>query len=1060
MKAAQDEATRAAAAEANLESRIAAAEETLKKIDELESGKVDKSDYEATVKDIYAQLESVKSGLGDQLKSIDALKQGLADEETARKAVAADLAQQKEALKLLEEKVNSLKSTIDVESITTKLNELSDAIEAANKAIEGKASIEDLQKVQSDLDKKISALEVNLNNLNVLLKRSLRSLVFNPDLYYYGVEGTKLLTLSAPIYTLDEAKYNVEDASTASDQHYIYPKKDAFQVLSFAATYYMNPSSTDPKSIKSVSLVSDDKDFVLGRAAGENLAEAGLSVKNYSAADGLLTVNLDVNDKDKIKSVKNDEMITVFAAVAHIQDGAKDTTVTSDFATVIKDEAKNLYIFHKTGSDIPYYNVPNTCDKCTPKCTIEGKVDNLGHLFQTGDDAGKLYAPQDSCNWNSTLDLRTLVETHYVDVDGTEKVFDAEKYGLSYKFELVGLYKGGNKTSESAHANINPKDGYTFRPQMPNYDKDNIGTQQPYGYAQNRQTIGRTPLVRVSLVDADGNVYAYGYIRIKITEAGEAPVTTKSQYIAYTGDPYSYNEECTLPAWNYSTKWIQTEYDLYNMLGLTREEFEANYTPDYKSGTEFKQYVLTAVGTKNEIKNEETDQNTVYYTDAAFKAATTEYGTVSHIADAAISEDGTRTSIIRWNMTGQQAYDAMKDGKPVQVAVRYISGIAGKPDVYVVLNTGKVTITKPTATVNWTDAIISNYWYATNANTGKSGTDEIHANVPTPEDAASRGLDVSSFYDMFSNVFEGNLATTPSTWAEMLTISDKTKAGEFSASNLTVDFIFDKSNNGRVYKGISGASYKMSVSADGKTLNATNGEVTQAVAKIEGATYKVQKAVYQENEFAKDLLNYVAHDNLNNDFLVATIGIKAQNKCSKPIEIDGNTFNVRFLRPLNVVDNGKEIQDANIVTVQEIPVVDLVKFNDFRDAWDNKTQWGPYTYNTGYTKYYGIKSIKVDGVNNGQRISMNSKVMTSLGNADVDDFSKTLKSVSDQVDFIYVENSTTDLSQNVLRYTNLSSTLSTFKVKVPVTVEYYWGKLHTYAIITVNATEHNGAKRN
>ena len=1051
-KAAEKEATRAAAAEAALAGRIKTAEETLQKInDALEKDYVKKDD----LKDIYAQLEAVQSGLGDQLKSINELKQGLADEETARKAVAADLAQQKEALEQLKSTVATLKATIDVDKINTKIDELTSSIESIQKSLDDKASVADLTKVQNELDAKINKALAQINDLNVLLKQSLRSLVFNPDLYYYGVEGTKLLTLDAKEYTLDAAKYNVEDASTKSDQHYIYHSKDAFQVLSFTANYYMNPSSTDPKSIKGVSLISDDKDFIMGRGAA-----AGLTVKNYKAENGMLSVDLDVADKSKIKSVLNDKMITVFAAVANIKNGEKDTTITSDFATVVKDEAKFLYIFHKTGEGIPAYNVPNTCDKCLPKCTITTSA-GLGHLFQTGYNAGKQYAPQDSCNWNSTLDLRKLVETHYVDVDGKEKVFDATKYGLSYKFELVGLHMGDNKTSESAHAAINPEDGYTFRPQMPNYDKDNVGTQQAYGSKQDRQTIGRTPLVRVSLVDATGKVYAYGYIRIKITEAGKTPEQTKSQYIAYTGDNWSFNQECTAPGFSFNTKWIQTEYDLYNMLGMTRVEFEKGYTPDYKSGNVFKQYVLTAVGTKNVISNPETDQNTTYYTDAAFKAATKEYGTISHVSDAATSEDGTRTSIIRWNMTGAQAYEAMKAGKPVQVAVRYISNIAGKPDVYVVMNTGKVTITKPSATVNWADAIIPNYWYKTNATAGKTGTDEIHANVPTPEDAASRGQNVAYFSDMFSNVFEGNFVSGASLFEKMLTISDNTAKKEYAAKELTIDFIFDKSNNGHQYKGISGTTYTMAVENNGKNLVAKTSpaDAGQVVAKITGDNYKNQAATYQETEYAKDLLNYHAHNALDNNTLVAVVGIKAVNKCNKPLEINGKTFDVRFLRPINVKDNGAEIEDANITKVQEIKMSDLVLFNDFRDAWDNKQDvWMPYTYNAGYTKYYGIKSIKVDGVSNGQRISLNTKVTTSLGNQDANEINKTLKSVSDQVDFYYIENSTTDMSKNVLRYTNLSSTLSAFKVKVPVTVEYYWGKIHTYAVINVKSSVHN-AKR-
>ena len=1020
-KAAADEAVRAAAAEAALEARIKTAEDALENINKVLAGKVDQSVFDDTVKDIYAKIETVNTGLADALKKInantaelaehktliEALQKGLADEEIARKAVAADLEQQKTALATLTQTVTDLSQKVDgnytdlngkITSLSekfTKLNEdltaLTNLVNDAENGLSSKASISDLNKVQSELDAKINKVQAEVNALNVLLKQSLRSLVFDPDLYYFGVEGTKLLTLDAKQYTLDEAKYNVEDASTVSDQHYIYPSKDVFQVLSFTANYYMNPSSTDPKSIKDVTLIGGDKEFINTRAG---VGEAGLTVKNFNAENGKLSVNLDVNDKSKIKSVLTDHMITVFAAVAHVQNGAKDTTITSDFATVVKDEAKNLYIFHKTGEGIPAYNVHNTCDKCLPKCTVQTTA-GLGHLFETGYNAGKEYAPQDSCNWNSTLDLRTLVETHYVDVDGNEKVFDAAKYGLSYKFELVGLYKGGNKTSESAHAAINPEDGYTFRPQMPNYDKDNVGTQQPYGKAQGRQTIGRTPLVRVSLVDAEGNVYAYGYIRIKITEAGATPEQTKSQYIAYTGNPWSYNQECTIPGFSFNTKWIQTEYDLYNMLGMTREEFEAGYEPDYKSGEEFKQYVLTAAGTKNVIKNEETDQQTTYYTDAAFKAATTEYGTVSHVSDAATSEDGTRTSIIRWNMTGAQALAAMKDGKPVQVAVRYISKVAGKPDVYVVMNTGAVTITEPSATVTWTDAIIPNYWYATNGKEGFKGTDEIHANVPTPEDAVSRGQNISYFSDTFSNVFDGNLVGGKSLWSEMLKISDATAKKEFAAGELTINFIFDGSNTGHQYKGISGTTYTLEVKDNGKSLYAkTASDATgQAIAKITGTNYKNEAATYQEGEYAKDLLNYHSHNALDANTLVAVIGIKAVNKCNKPLKINGNTFDVRFLRPINVKDNGAEIEDANITKVQEIPMDSLVLFNDFRDAWDNKQDvWMPYTYNAGYTKYYGIKSIKIDGVSNGQRISVNSKVTTSLGNDNLDNFDRTLSS--------------------------------------------------------------------
>ena len=67
-KAAVDEATRAAAAEAALDARLKTAERALDSINQVLANKVDQSEYDATVRDIYAKIETVQSGLADQLR--------------------------------------------------------------------------------------------------------------------------------------------------------------------------------------------------------------------------------------------------------------------------------------------------------------------------------------------------------------------------------------------------------------------------------------------------------------------------------------------------------------------------------------------------------------------------------------------------------------------------------------------------------------------------------------------------------------------------------------------------------------------------------------------------------------------------------------------------------------------------------------------------------------------------------------------------------------------------------------------------------------------------------
>lgn len=79
-KAAEQEAIRAAAAEAALDARLKTAEDALKDIEKVLANKVDQSEYDATVKAIYGKIETVETGLAEQLKQTELLKKGLADE--------------------------------------------------------------------------------------------------------------------------------------------------------------------------------------------------------------------------------------------------------------------------------------------------------------------------------------------------------------------------------------------------------------------------------------------------------------------------------------------------------------------------------------------------------------------------------------------------------------------------------------------------------------------------------------------------------------------------------------------------------------------------------------------------------------------------------------------------------------------------------------------------------------------------------------------------------------------------------------------------------------------
>ena len=1029
--------TKLAADVSGLEARVKTAEEALAKVNEALKGKAS----EADLKELAGKVAAVESSLVEPLKQIKELKAGLDDVQTAQEGIKSDIQEQKDALEGYKTRLEALEKQGLSESDIKKIY---DKIEEATKALDKKLS-EEIAQLKADaksLSDKIDAVSTNVNVLNVLLPTELRSIVFAPDSYYWGIEAAKIQTLKFNAYTLSPVAWNVKETK-GYDKAERYEAKDGSRVLAFVANYHMNPSTAviDPAAAK-VNVLSGDKEYENTRAA----AEAGLSVASWNVEGGMLKVNLDVTNPEKIKSVKENEMVTVFATQVTLPGMAlnkdqnlAERTITSDYATLYAESISDLKLAHRAGDDVPFLGVES------PNKSVLGGLDKdhkhhqllMQHAFEAA-VSGK-FGPQDSVNYNETLDLRKLVEVHYKNAKGVTRLMTADELeanGMKYKFEITALYLGSNETSESAHAAINPKDGYTFRPQMPEYDKAHVGKQQAYGAEQARPTIGRTPLVRVSLLDKDGKVLDYGYIRIKITEKKTPATVEPDKHVDYQGPDYnySYNGECTDPAteWKYETKWIQTEYDLYHMLGITREEFEANYgtspVKDLTNGN-LQQYKLSDNGKTFEKMAEPIGQ--------------------AYTRNETSPEDGTLTSILGWKLTAAEAKKLFVTEKKanVEIAVKYESKDKSKyPDVFVTFKTGKRVgeDSTPAGEVKLADNIISNYWYATNTST--PGTAEIHSNTLTPEDNPNGTAD--KMETTFGDVFKGNKIGA----SLINVVKDLTEGKEYAAAKLKLSLVFDAANTGKEYKGIDGKTYVMSVSEDGKTLNAQikGNQAKNPVATLTSPEDPSETMIaYQHNDYAHALLNYKDHNSLANDVVKAIIGIKAQNECAKNLALTNNTFDVRFLRPINAKNANKEIVDASYVEMQQIKATDLLKFTDWRDAWNKKQAAG---IGGEYEKYYGVTGVTIDGIADGQSISLNPNVMTNLGQSDPSKFVP-LGDVTKNIDFVY-----TAADGGTLTYKNLSATVQEFQIKIPVTVKYLWGYITENVTITVKKTANNAKK--
>ena len=1080
-------------------------------------------------------------------------------------AAAREAAIAAEAAKRAEEDGKLQKAIEDAET----------ALRAEIKALEGTLTaevarldlriddVEDaLQKVSDKLDK----VEAFVNALNVLVKGELRSLVFKPDFYYYGIEATRLLSLEYYHFVEDAKKgtpipaanadlaekkgttidnknskeanvdYTAEDV--ARTIHERYDSLKSFKVLNLVAQYHMNPSNVQLSSILDVSVIDDDKPFEFDYDTRSS--QAVISVNKsmepaYWVENGMLNVNLKVRDQEKIKSVAWDDSVTVFAIKATVRSGEKgDTTITSDYAALKYQKIKDVRLAHaivntKTPEDITMTGLLNThCGTCDYVAKYQKKeIDmNHSHLFATVDEAkyfventervkdGILGEGQDTVDWNATLDLSKLVEVHYTTVDGAHEKLSGEKlasYGLKYKFELTKFIIGTNVTSESAQAAINPEDGITLRPQMP---EKLTGKAQAYGAEQSRTTIDRVPLVRVSLIEEQsGHVLDYGYIPVRISETGVPPVETPGVSVTYVStDKWAYTQydDCfgagSTP-YGRKTTWIETQYDLMKHDALpesfSREDFEKNYLDqDGNAGPLYQDPALAEGSTLTANPDEAQQYILVKGKWTAVKNVSEKIGTITYLPDEELN--GVRTSVFEWKVGADEAIELFKKNKEVQVACLLKSQNYAYPDIFVIFKSdpNNIAFLKATVTgdVDFDAHKIPEYWFSLNSNAivGDGGIREIHTQTLVPEDFFEETAD--PFDATFADVFVGNFksaAVQPNMWIDITTMVDGKKVNNnkaYDKKNIQTDFVFETSKQVGVFKGYYKTPNKLTsfklfasdldVDAVNKIKKVTDKEFIQncargknlyayvnspqdaeLIATIEGedlATMQIALVHSEDNNgYIEAMLNYKAHNELADDVLKAWVSLIAW--IDKPAEgaietadqseiceipLTNNAILVRFLRPINVAGTGKDVQDASYAHGDEPQIILLDDLLSYTD-WRDTWKEEVTDEETGETTGLSYKTFYGIQAVKLQGIEIGDNISS---NPDV------LTTLA-QKDGKWVP--LTNVSDNVdfiyveegkLQYRNLSNVVDEFKVQLPVSVEYLWGTVYQNVIVTIKPT--------
>ena len=454
--------------------------------------------------------------------------------ETAQKAADANIKLQQTALenlqKALKDGLAAKADQKDVTALQDSIKKLQDDI----KALSGtSSSLSDLKKQMEDLNKKVDNLGTQINVLTVFVKHALASLTFIPDYFTEGIEAALV-----PAY---QGAYS----TTSDNKDFTKAGKDADLLSGYGiARYNVSPTSVD--------LVGSKADFyswtstVLSRA-GKNLISpvnkeltADVLKENYK--DGVLTVPFKA-DFATISKLKADEL-----PIAALQISRGDTTVTSDYATVIAKTFTGMVV-----ADNGARNAVVTAADCGLG------VAGTKHLFTAWSSMTTATTNiTHDVAYNSHLNLDSIVEVH-VAADNGERTLSAAELkalGLKIVFDRVDYTSGDNKTWESRHIELETENGQTVAyPRNVTADGNTIEDK-----VANNASVGREPIVVAKVVDetTGKKVYAWGYIKIQITAPKQAISQLTTAPMTFTGDIYDNCKEEEL-----TTTWSQIEALVY-----------------------------------------------------------------------------------------------------------------------------------------------------------------------------------------------------------------------------------------------------------------------------------------------------------------------------------------------------------------------------------------------------------------------------------------------------------------------------------------------------------------
>ena len=960
---------------------------------------------------LATQVAAIEEGLNKTNGKVDANAAAIAQLQIQMKAV--------EAYKALIEANSSLikENAKKIAAIETSITDIQSSIKALQSNIDALES--EIEKELDKIEKQITAINADLVTI---LSKELRSLVFIPGLYADGIEAVEyeytaysIQNGSKPAIALNNE--NGVECKLVTSQTNVYSYKVAgsgtFNPLK-TIQYHLNPSSAVVNA-DDLSFVSRDVEVI---SRGNNsVAKPQINKDFVSSNDGILSVGFTAEGKN-IKTAQSGEG-SVFALQAEIKRAEKeDTTITSDYALLYASKV-----------------IPQAIAFNTPSLKNLDCVNTNDEVYRTVNDA-IANVPTLTVNYDGNIDLSSYLAIHY-DWDtktknaGSHKVWaygEEAHYGLHYEYALIDYLVGGNATSDSKYAKIDAKTG-VLTPCIVDAQGNTLNQQGV-------SSIGRVPMVRVTVLDDANKVVLSAFIRVAIAHRAEVKTTAE-----FNLGEQKFGCNNALAA----ISWSEVSYQLLEMTATkSKAEFDALYqlvTVENNGTVQARQYASN------------NDAN------SGFAAHM-----VGEITERVDPTDAT-TTVLQWELTKenmQWVYE--QPNHEYSIYVCYVHRVAPRLNP-VIFMPFKISVSKPDGTVSEKN---KDYWYGIAADKSSSkdlkDLDEcVRLNVQYPIDGGNTldyTVDFNQVWVRNTPIISATQGYPSFSASSIYTeqngqnggykyyfshLNNRTENGiNYSVEANKADCIYACSDNPAHGHTGASATYENALK---HALLANTGEYNNTVLKANGVEIakldqNTGKITYINNDEAKRLLNLWDAQEAK---LYAYVGICAYNECGLSLALKDAVYPAYFLRPITVKDNDKGYFVDAKANGSYVNVFDVIDTYDWRSV-----KFMPS--NSWLYAFYGVKGVTVDIPN----------ITTDMNGSDIN--SKKLSDVTTQLKISYMgvegkhtenfdlqeynkegANAAAFLQEKMgwIKYENNGNNVHGFTLRIPVAIHYDWGTINT-----------------